>query len=104
MDVPYEDFNIALRYDEISFQNSNFYVTDEEYQDLLEHVDSESPKAALPPCYRAKCVLPHPEKSLVFQAVPHRATKSDNPQFYSIFESVRNVLEKPVCRFAFHFI
>ena len=41
MDVPYEDFNIALRYDEISFQNSNFYVTDEEYQDLLEHVDSE---------------------------------------------------------------
>ena len=38
-------------------------------------LEPESPKAALAPCYRAKCVLPHPEKSLVFQAVPHRATK-----------------------------
>lgn len=41
MDVPYEDFNIALKYDQISFQNSTFYVTDEEYQDLLERVDSD---------------------------------------------------------------
>lgn len=40
-DVPYEDFNIALHYDKISFQNSTFYVTDEEYEELLKHVDSE---------------------------------------------------------------
>ena len=41
LDVPYEDFNIALKYDQISFQNSTIYVTDEEYQELLKHVDSE---------------------------------------------------------------
>lgn len=40
-DVPYEAFNIALHYDSVSFQNSTFYISEEEYEAFLNHVNTE---------------------------------------------------------------